>query len=158
MIKANSLLSLLVCNLALGANFDETKDIEVRFSAYPEDTLSLRGVGARRQIVVTGKYHDGVERDLTRKVRMDAQPVGIVEISKEGWIKPLADGVATVFIHAAGNLKSSIQVRTTESGQVQRVNFPQRDYPLFTKYGCNGGGCHGKSGGQNGFRLSLLWF
>ena len=158
MIKANSLLSLLVCNLALGANFDEPKEIEVRFSAYPEDTLSLRGVGARRQIVVTGKYHDGDERDLTRKVRMDAQPVGIVEISKEGWIKPLADGEATVFIHAAGNLKSSIQVRTTESGQVQRVNFPNEITPLFTKYGCNGGGCHGKSGGQNGFRLSLLGF
>jgi hypothetical protein len=30
--------------------------------------------------------------------------------------------------------------------------------PVFTKYGCNGGGCHGKSGGQNGFRLSLLGF
>ncbi len=30
--------------------------------------------------------------------------------------------------------------------------------PLFTKYSCNGGGCHGKSGGQNGFRLSLLGF
>ncbi|MCH7725894.1 MAG: DUF1553 domain-containing protein, partial [Planctomycetes bacterium] len=26
------------------------------------------------------------------------------------------------------------------------------------KYGCNGGGCHGKSGGQNGFQLSLLGF
>src|SRR5690606_9093862 len=30
--------------------------------------------------------------------------------------------------------------------------------PIFTKLGCNGGGCHGKSGGQNGFRLSLLGF
>ena len=28
----------------------------------------------------------------------------------------------------------------------------------MTKFGCNGGGCHGKSGGQNGFRLSLLGF
>ncbi|HXJ72821.1 MAG TPA: DUF1549 domain-containing protein, partial [Candidatus Dormibacteraeota bacterium] len=30
--------------------------------------------------------------------------------------------------------------------------------PIFTKNGCNGGGCHGKSAGQNGFRLSLLGF
>jgi hypothetical protein len=29
---------------------------------------------------------------------------------------------------------------------------------IFTKYGCNGGGCHGKAAGQNGFRLSLLGF
>ncbi len=158
MSKTNFFLSLLLCNLALGANFDEPKEIEVRFSAYPEDTLSLTGIGARRQIVVTGKYHDGDERDLTRKVRMEARPAGIVEVTTDGWIKPLSDGEATVTIHAAGNLKSSIQVRTSESGQVQRVNFPNEITPLFTKYGCNGGGCHGKSGGQNGFRLSLLGF
>lgn len=158
MSKTNFLLSLLLCNLALGANFDEPKEIEVRFSAYPEDTLSLTGIGARRQIVVTGKYHDGDERDLTRKVRMEARPAGIVEVTTDGWIKPLSDGEGTVTIHAAGNLKSSIQVRTSESGQVQRVNFPNEITPLFTKYGCNGGGCHGKSGGQNGFRLSLLGF
>src|SRR5262249_31001928 len=29
---------------------------------------------------------------------------------------------------------------------------------IFTKLGCNSGGCHGKSGGQNGFALSLLGF
>ena len=27
--------------------------------------------------------------------------------------------------------------------------------PLFTRYGCNQGACHGKGAGQNGFRLSL---
>jgi hypothetical protein len=30
--------------------------------------------------------------------------------------------------------------------------------PIFTKRGCNAGACHGKAGGQNGFRLSLLGF
>jgi hypothetical protein len=38
------------------------------------------------------------------------------------------------------------------------INFANRIVPIFTKTGCNGGGCHGKSGGQNGFRLSLLGF
>src|SRR2546425_85685 len=38
------------------------------------------------------------------------------------------------------------------------VNFPNQIVPIFTKAGCNGGGCHGKSSGQNGFRLSLLGF
>src|SRR5205823_6321044 len=27
--------------------------------------------------------------------------------------------------------------------------------PLFTRFGCNQGACHGKGAGQNGFRLSL---
>jgi len=158
MIKTNCILFLLFANLVLGANFDEPKEIQVNYSAYEEDQLSLKGIGARRQLVVTGKYHDGDERDLTRKVRMEAHPPGIVEISKDGWVKPLSDGEATITIHAPGNLKSSVKVSTSESGKIQRVNFPNEITPLFTKYGCNGGGCHGKSGGQNGFRLSLLGF
>src|SRR5204863_1602000 len=38
------------------------------------------------------------------------------------------------------------------------INFSNQIVPIFTKLGCNGGGCHGKSGGQNGFALSLLGF
>lgn len=40
---------------------------------------------------------------------------------------------------------------------------PQLDFtndiaPIFTKLGCNGGGCHGKSTGRGGFKLSLFAF
>ena len=38
------------------------------------------------------------------------------------------------------------------------VDFALDVVPVLTKYGCNGGGCHGKSGGQNNFRLSLLGY
>src|SRR5438270_8231197 len=38
------------------------------------------------------------------------------------------------------------------------INFANQIVPVFTKAGCNSGGCHGKSAGQNGFRLSLLGF
>lgn len=36
--------------------------------------------------------------------------------------------------------------------------FERHVMPLLTARGCNAGGCHGKSGGQNGFALSLLGF
>jgi hypothetical protein len=39
-----------------------------------------------------------------------------------------------------------------------RVDFANDVVPLLTRYGCNSGGCHGKSGGQNGFKLSLFGF
>jgi hypothetical protein len=42
--------------------------------------------------------------------------------------------------------------------RVQPVYFNTDVVPLFTKLGCNGGGCHGKAEGQNGFKLSLLGF
>jgi len=38
------------------------------------------------------------------------------------------------------------------------VSFRYDVVPILTKYGCNGGGCHGKMEGQNGFKLSLLGF
>jgi len=38
------------------------------------------------------------------------------------------------------------------------LNFTNDIVPIFTKAGCNSGGCHGKASGQNGFKLSLLGF
>ena len=38
------------------------------------------------------------------------------------------------------------------------VCFSSEVVPIFTKAGCNSGGCHGKAMGQNGFKLSLLGF
>ena len=40
----------------------------------------------------------------------------------------------------------------------RRLNFANDIVPILTKGGCNGGGCHGKASGQNGFKLSLLGF
>ena len=45
-----------------------------------------------------------------------------------------------------------------EGSKPKPINFANQIVPIFTKAGCNSGGCHGKSGGQNGFRLSLLGF
>jgi hypothetical protein len=37
-------------------------------------------------------------------------------------------------------------------------DFANDVVPLLTHNGCNAGGCHGKAGGQNGFKLSLFGF
>ncbi len=48
---------------------------------------------------------------------------------------------------------------TTESCDVNLpINFANQIVPIFTKLGCNSGGCHGKASGQNGFKISLLGF
>lgn len=38
------------------------------------------------------------------------------------------------------------------------VSFVNDIVPILTKAGCNGGACHGKSTGQNGFKLSIFGF
>ena len=39
-----------------------------------------------------------------------------------------------------------------------QIRFGTDIVPILTRLGCNGGGCHGKATGQNGFMLSLLGF
>jgi len=50
------------------------------------------------------------------------------------------------------------RVAVASSDSSERVFFHADVVPLLTRLGCNGGGCHGKASGQNGFRLSLLGF
>jgi hypothetical protein len=49
-------------------------------------------------------------------------------------------------------LASASGVRAADAGPPSFLNDVM---PLFTRFGCNQGACHGKGAGQNGFRLSL---
>jgi hypothetical protein len=51
-----------------------------------------------------------------------------------------------------------IATHPVSSAELQPVSFRNDVMPILTRHACNSGGCHGKSTGQNGFRLSLLGF
>lgn len=119
--------------------------------------FSLAGRDAAQQIIVLGKYDSGQIRDLTRESKYTTEPVGIVRIDGTGYAEPIQEGTAKIVAEVAG-LKAVSIVSVTHIAVDLPVNFPNQIVPIFTKYGCNSGGCHGKSGGQNGFRLSLLGF
>ena len=118
----------------------------------------LRGRDARMQLLVTGRSADNSLHDLTRTSKWTTSPSGIVEFDSEGFVVPLADGEATVTATDQAGLTASILVQVIETGNESAVSFPGKIVPIFTKLGCNGGGCHGKAAGQNGFKLSLLGF
>ncbi len=120
--------------------------------------LHLHGADARQQVLVTAEWPDGSVRDYTRKVDYTAKPAGVIDISKTGLVIPKANGTATIHATSPEGLASDLMVSVDAVERIQPVNFPNQIVPIFTKNGCNGGGCHGKSGGQNGFRLSLLGF
>ncbi len=117
----------------------------------------LVGEDDRLQLVVTGRHESGQLRDWTRKVSYQANPSGVVQVDPTGLVIPLGNGQATITAQAQG-VKASLQVQVTRFGSSLPVNFPNEVVPVFTKFGCNGGGCHGKASGQNGFKLSLLGF
>lgn len=124
-----------------------------------EKGVAIRGRDSRQQIFATGAYASGQLRDHTRKVEYTAEPAGIVKIDAAGMVTPLADGVAMITAKdAASGLFGTLPVTVSGMGGELPINFTNQIVPIFTKLGCNSGGCHGKSSGQNGFKLSLLGF
>ena len=118
----------------------------------------IRGRDGRQQLFVTGKYSSGQLRDLTHQVAYSVEPAGVVQVDATGLVTPVADGTATVAAAGPGGQKATIAVEVTGVQQQIPINFKNQIVPIFTKLGCNSGGCHGKASGQNGFKLSLLGF
>lgn len=116
--------------------------------------LVLNSQVARQQLLVTA----GENVDVTRDVSWSTEPAGIVTIDPSGRVLPLADGLAVISVTAEDGATASLPVRVENSGYSAPIHFANQIVPIFTKNGCNGGGCHGKAAGQNGFRLSLLGF
>jgi hypothetical protein len=110
------------------------------------------GTDGLGQIVVTD---NGVDR--TTEAIYESLDPGVVGVDSRGVARPLADG-ATEIVVRVGSRRSVIQVQVVESATGRPVAFESDVVPIFTRLGCNGGGCHGKLAGQNGFRLSLLGF
>lgn len=122
---------------------------------HPAAERTLDGPDARQQLVLIQ------EHDLTREATFTAEPNGIVTITKSGSVRPLKLGTATITASVGSDGGTKTATTKVTVRQVERhppVNFPNEIVPLFTKYGCNGGGCHGKADGQNGFKLSLLGY
>ncbi len=131
----------------------------LRFETGQEETggIALRGADDRHQLMVTGVSADGRQIDSTRQLRFDVVPGGIVQVDATGLVTPQSNGTAVIHAYAEGT-SAQVPVTVTQFGEILPVDFRNEIVPIFTKLGCNGGGCHGKSGGQNGFRLSLLGF
>lgn len=128
--------------------------------AFRMDQIVLKGSRATHQFLVTQQL-DKTEKDITHEVTFTANPPGIVAIDEYGHMTPLKNGDVTVTATLAGTkakAPSSVRVKVTDQEVPQKIHFAQEVVPVFTKYGCNGGGCHGKSGGQNNFRLSLFGY
>jgi hypothetical protein len=120
--------------------------------------FTLRGRDSTLQLVVSGTYSTGEVRDLTREVRYQATPADLVEIDETGLVLAKKEGKATIRALGSGGIQAEATVQVAQFDQEVPIDFPNQIVPLFTKLGCNAGGCHGKADGQNGFKLSLFGF
>ncbi|WP_435005270.1 DUF1553 domain-containing protein [Tundrisphaera lichenicola] len=119
--------------------------------------VSLQGPDGLVQLIISGRAADGRTSDLTATARYTTRDPQILSVDPDGLIRPLKDGSTTIEV-AAGSLVQQVEVVVTDFSHPRTVRFLGEVVPILTRYGCNAGGCHGKSIGQNGFRLSLLGF
>jgi len=120
-------------------------------------SVALVGTHDSRQLVVTGKYADGTVRDLTTAAVATAEPAGIVEVQEGLYLRPKANGTATLVLSVGGNV-ARMPVKVSGIEHSAPVSFRHEVIATLNVGGCNAGACHGTPSGKNGFKLSLRGF
>ncbi|MFO0888744.1 MAG: DUF1549 domain-containing protein [Isosphaeraceae bacterium] len=121
------------------------------------EKVQLRGPDAVQQLVLDGIAADRSVRDVLADARFESGDEKVATVDASGMLVARGDGTTTITA-TVGALKVRVPVTVSEFAAGLPVNFANQIIPIFTKQGCNAGGCHGKASGQNGFRLSLLGF
>jgi hypothetical protein len=116
--------------------------------------ISLTGPRTIQQIIVTGIYPDGTQRDLTPFSEMSTEPSSAASVQPEGLVIPEKEGETVIRIQAAG-ITVRVPVHVTNLAEPEPVSFRHELIAALNVGGCNAGACHGTPSGKNGFRLSL---
>src|SRR5579875_3675297 len=83
------------------------------------------------------------ERDVTRVAQYKSGNPAVALVDTKGYVTPKGDGTTTISIRYGGNqCEVPVQVSGVNAGRV--VDFQREIVPLFSRLGCNAGGCHGK--------------
>jgi hypothetical protein len=119
--------------------------------------VTLRGPTATWSLLVHGQTADGQLLDLTRDAKFQSLTPNVAAVSPAGVVRGGADGAAVIEVQARGQ-KLAVKVQVSDVKQPRRFDFENDIEPLFSRFSCNSSGCHGNSGGQNGFKLSVFGF
>src|SRR5579872_5465479 len=133
------------------------KPADVQSLAVHPTKIALKGLDDAQQLILTAGLAGGRMQDLTGDVKYEVADPKVARVTTTGRVIPLANGSTTVTV-SFGDKTVKVPVATASCDVNLPINFANQIVPIFTKLGCNGGGCHGKASGQNGFKLSLLGF
>ena len=119
--------------------------------------ITFTGKSSSQQLVITAQK--GAQLlDVTHNVKYSVTPAGLLKCSSHGLLKPLKNGKGKVSVSLNGYKSASISFEVKNIEKEIPVDFSNDVIPMLTRSSCNSGGCHGKAGGRNGFRLSLLGY
>ena len=153
------LLAAVVAQIAYAPRSQaaEINPAEVKSVAVHPAKVTLTGSDDAAQLIVTATLANGSLADLTTDATYAVADGKSAAILTGGRVLPRANGTTEIVVNFGGQ---SVRVPLAVKGMGENLplNFTNSVVPIFTKLGCNSGGCHGKLAGQNGFRLSLLGF
>ena len=152
MKRFSSIVAGLTLTAAL-AHADVPKIVDVK--VYPAD-VNLSSKVDRQSIVVQAWYSDSTSKDVTDEAKIVVADTKLAS-AKANWIHPVKDGKTSLKVSYAGR-NFDLPVSVTNSTVTPKLSFYQDVTPVFTKAGCNTGGCHGAARGKDGFMISLFGY
>ncbi len=160
LLAASWLTTSLLPAVEPATNSTEPPAITVEKLAFEsmEPSILLRGSDARWQLQLTAVTPTKQPFDVTRFASLKVEPAELAVIDASGFVTPRANGTGKIIGTFKSGAPAELPIEVIGMEAIEPVSFPNQVVPIFTKLGCNSGGCHGKAAGQNGFKLSLLGF
>jgi hypothetical protein len=118
--------------------------------------VHLHGSNRVQQLLITGVSQAGQAIDVTRLCDLSSSDPNIASVSGSR-VQGVRDGKVTIEARL-GKWSATVPASVHDFASYPPIHFANDVAPLFSKLGCNSGGCHGKASGQNGFRLSVFGF
>jgi hypothetical protein len=133
------------------------KPAEIQSLTATPERIILEGSDAAQQLIITATLINDRLQDLSSDAQYASANPKVVAVSASGRVVPVASGKTEIAVRFGGKeMRVAVEAKAIEENLP--INFANQIVPVFTKLGCNSGGCHGKASGQNGFKLSLLGF
>ncbi|MGZ0171785.1 MAG: DUF1549 domain-containing protein [Planctomycetales bacterium] len=154
MVSARIFLLACLMGLPVATAHAQTSGSELVLRVTP-NPVQLNAASRRQQILVTA-LRDGREIDVTREATLQLTSEDNARLSGSV-LSAVQDGSTEVIVRF-DNETLRVPVIVEGASSVHPVHFVNDVVPLFSKLGCNSGGCHGKASGQNGFKLSVFGF
>ena len=147
---------LCIIGMSCAADDLQADDTPIADAVVPSP-IKLAGPDSRRQLLVDGHVESGLSADLTRDATFRSLDSEIAAVSPNGLVQGKHDGETVIEVTAAGRT-FKVPVMVSGSQSVRQFHFENDIIPIFSRFGCNASGCHGKAEGQNGFKLSIFGF
>lgn len=114
--------------------------------------LQIRA-GEQARFLVTATQKDGFDVDATESARISA-PEG-APLEGPGILRAAKPGAQKLRAELGGHsIEIPVEIIPPRGGETP--SFTRDVLPILSRAGCNGGACHAKPEGQNGFRLTIF--